>query len=99
MSLGYARTVSPNRVTLGSELTLNAASLEAQAACGAEFALKQSKVGLTVDSAGKMASTIETSLSPAAKLLFSAEMQLGWEQPAQGPRDQFKFGYGLQIGQ
>lgn len=98
VSLGYARVVSPNRVTVGAELSAAPATGDATFAAGAEFALKQSRVGLAVDGGGKLQSTVEAALSPAAKLLFSAEVQLGWEATPGKPRDAFKFGYGLQIG-
>ncbi|KAH8062086.1 hypothetical protein JL720_13290 [Aureococcus anophagefferens] len=69
-------------------------------AAGAEFALKQSRVNVAVDGNGKMASVVETQLSPAAKLTFSADMQLGYNDAEPGKhRDHFKFGYALQIGQ
>ena len=45
-----------------------------------------------------MQSCVEAVLSPATKLLFSAEMTLGWAAEPGKPRDSFKFGYGLQIG-
>ena len=98
VSLGYARVVSPNRVTVGAELQAAPATGDATFAAGAEFALKQSRVGIAVDGGGKLQSTVEAALSPAAKLLFSAEVQLGWDAQPGKPRDQFKFGYGLQIG-
>ena len=99
LALSYARVVSPNRVTLGTELVLQAAG-EATMAAGAEFNLKQSRVNLSVDGNGKMASVVETQLSPAAKLTFSADMQLSLNEAEPGKaRDHFKFGYALQIGQ
>ena len=96
--MGYARTVSPNRVTLGTELNVAPATGDASFSAGAEFALKQSRVNLAVDGSGRMQSCVEAVLSPAAKLLFSAEMTLGWAAEPGKPRDSFKFGYGLQIG-
>ena len=98
LALGYARTVSPNRVTLGTELNVAPATGDASFSAGAEFALKQSRVNLAVDGSGRMQSCVEAVLSPAAKLLFSAEMTLGWAAEPGKPRDSFKFGYGLQIG-
>ena len=99
LAFSYARVVSPQRVTLGAELVVQAGG-EATYAAGAEFALKQSRVNVAVDGNGKMASVVETQLSPAAKLTFSADMQLGYNDAEPGKhRDHFKFGYALQIGQ
>ncbi|KAJ8603795.1 hypothetical protein CTAYLR_000202 [Chrysophaeum taylorii] len=101
LAIQYHRTVSPGRVQLGSELALQPATGEAQMAAGAEFSLKQSRINLSVDGTGKMQSIVETTLSPAAKLTFSAEMHLGvggGDEPGK-PRDSYKFGYALQIGQ
>ena len=98
LALGYARTVSPNRVTLGTELNVAPATGDATYSAGAEFALKQSRVNLAIDGTGRMQSCVEAVLSPVAKLLFSAEMTLGWAAEQGKPRDSFKFGYGLQIG-
>ena len=53
---------------------------------------------MAVEGSGKMSSTVEATLSPAAKLLFSAEAALGWDAEPGKPRDSFKWGYGLQIG-
>ena len=100
LSFFYHRTVTPGRVLLGTELAVQPSTLEAQMAAGAEFTLKQSKVNLAIDGSGRMHSLVETSLSPAAKLTFSAEMQLGANgQDDKSQRDMYKFGYGLQIGQ
>lgn len=99
LSFQYHRTVSPGRVQLGSELAVQPFTGEAQMATGAEFSLKQSRINLSVDGSGKMQSLIETVLSPAAKLTFSAEMHLGGADDAVKPRDSYKFGYALQIGQ
>lgn len=99
LSLQYHRTVSPGRVQLGTELALQPFTGESQMATGAEFSLKQSRINLCVESSGKMQSVVETTLSPAAKLTFSAEMHLNSSDGEKGPRDTYKFGYALQIGQ
>mmetsp|Transcript_2454 Transcript_2454/g.9399 ORF Transcript_2454/g.9399 Transcript_2454/m.9399 type:complete len:357 (+) Transcript_2454:42-1112(+) len=101
LSLLYHRVVSPGRVQLASELAVQPATGEAQMAAGAEFALKQSRVNLALDGQGKCSTTVETTLSPAAKLTFSAEMHVGGggTDDLGKPRDLYKFGYGLQIGQ
>ena len=95
----YARVVSPNRVSVGAELNAAPAAGDALVTCGAEFNLKQSRICLAVDGNGKMQSLAEATLSPAAKLTFSAEMQLGMADEPGKHRDSFKFGYALQIGQ
>lgn len=96
----YARVVSPNRVSVGAELNASpGAGGDALMTCGAEFNLKQSRICVAVDGNGKMQSICEATLSPAAKLTFSAEMLLGMAEEPGKHRDQFKFGYALQIGQ
>ena len=57
------------------------------------------RICVAVDGNGKMQSICEATLSPAAKLTFSAEMLLGMAEEPGKHRDQFKFGYALQIGQ
>ena len=104
LSFFYHRTVTPGRVHLGTELAVQPSTLDAQMSAGAEFILKQSKLNLAVDGNGRMSSVVETTLSPAAKLSFSAEMLLGSGSTPGGGDDKskpdsYKFGYGLQIGQ
>mmetsp|Transcript_14332 Transcript_14332/g.19159 ORF Transcript_14332/g.19159 Transcript_14332/m.19159 type:complete len:322 (+) Transcript_14332:32-997(+) len=101
LSFLYHRIVTPGRVQLASELALQPSTGESQMAAGAEFNLKQSRINLALDGSGKMTSTVETTLSPSARLSFSAEMHLGGGQPDElgRGRDVYKFGYGLHIGQ
>jgi len=93
LNLHYKRVVTPNRVTLGAELTCSPFTLESQVAFGAEFQLTRSKVALAVDGTGKLQTVLETKLGMAAgspSLNFSAEVDHG--------NDAMKFGYGLNIG-
>jgi len=93
LNLHYKRVVTPNRVTLGAELTCSPVTLESQVVFGAEFQLTRSKVALAVDGSGKLQSVLETKLGMAPgspSLSFSAEVDHG--------NDAMKFGYGLNIG-
>ena len=71
---GAVTTVSPNRVTLGTELNVAPATGDASFSAGAEFALKQSRVNLAVDGSGRMQSASRRSCRRPPALLFSAEM-------------------------
>jgi len=93
LNLHYKRVVTPNRVTLGAELTCSPFTLESQVMFGAEFQLTRSKVALAVDGNGKLQTVLETKLGMAPgspSLNFSAEVDHG--------NDAMKFGYGLNIG-
>jgi len=93
LNLHYKRVVTPNRVTLGAELTCSPVTLESQVVFGAEFQLTRSKVALAVDGTGKLQTVLETKLGMAPgspSLSFSAEVDHG--------NDAMKFGYGLNIG-
>ncbi|KAK7232887.1 mitochondrial protein translocase [Aureococcus anophagefferens] len=98
LAFSYARVVSPQRVTLGAELVVQAGG-EAATPLAPSQALKQSRVNVAVDGNGKMASVVETQLSPAAKLTFSADMQLGYNDAEPGKHRDRKFRYARQIGQ
>lgn len=92
LNLYYRRIVTPNRVTLASELTVTP-TFESQLTFGAEFKLQRSKVGLAVDGTGKIQSVIETKLGMAPgspTLSLNAEIDHG--------KDSMKFGYGLNVG-
>jgi len=56
---------------------------------GAEFNLKQSKVSTVIDGGGAIKTVLEAKLGPQQTLTFSAEMD--------HMKDQFKFGYGINI--
>jgi len=93
LNLHYKRVVTPNRVTLGAELTCSPFTLESQVMFGAEFQLTRSKVALAVDGNGKLQTVLETKLGMAPgspSLNFSAEVDHG--------NDAMKFGYGLNMG-
>jgi mitochondrial import receptor subunit TOM40 len=92
LGLHYKRIVTPNRVTLGAELNVDAA-LQSTVSLGGEFNLTRSKVNFAVDGTGKIQSLLEAKLGMgqgAPTLNFSAECDYA--------SDSMKFGYGLNIG-
>jgi mitochondrial import receptor subunit TOM40 len=92
LTLNYKRVVTPNRVTLGAELTANPASLESAVLLGAEFQWARSKLAVTVDGTGKMQSSLESKLGKEPgqpKLSLCAELD--------HMKDEMRFGYGLSI--
>jgi mitochondrial import receptor subunit TOM40 len=92
LGLHYKRIVTPNRVTLGAELNVDAA-LQSTVSVGGEFNLTRSKVNFAVDGTGKIQSLLEAKLGMgqgAPTLNFSAECDYA--------NDSMKFGYGLNIG-
>lgn len=92
LGLYYKRVVTPNRVTLGAELNVDAA-LQSSVAIGGEFNFTRSKVNLVVDGTGKIQSLVEAKLGMgqgAPTLGFSAECDYA--------NDAMKFGYGINIG-
>jgi len=94
LSLLYKRVVTPNRVTLGAELTcFPLASPESTVNFGAEFQLLRSKMNVTVDGNGKVCSLLEAKLGTmhgSPTLNFSGELDY--------MKDSMKFGYGITIG-
>lgn len=92
LNLHYKRVVTPNRVTLGAELSMTP-TLESQVVFGGEFNLTRSKVAMTVDGTGKIQSSLEAKLGrvPGVPTLnFNADVDFA--------NDSMKFGYGLNIG-
>jgi len=92
LNFSYKRAVTPNRVTLGAELSMQP-SLESAVTFGAEFNLARSRFAMAVDGEGKIQSNLETALGMAPgspKLNFNAEVDFG--------KDSMVFGYGLNIG-
>jgi len=90
MSLNYKKTVTRERVALGAELQFSPATMDSAVSLGAEVNLKQSKFQTVVDGTGVIKTTLETSLGPQAKLIFSSEVD--------HLKDSYKFGYGMNIG-
>lgn len=92
LNLGYKRVVTPNRVTLGADLSMTP-DLQSTVTLGAEFNLSRSRFACAVDGEGKIQSNLETALGMAPgspKLNFSAEVDY--------QKDSMVFGYGLNIG-
>jgi len=94
LSLLYKRVVTPNRVTLGAELTcFPMMSPESTVSFGAEFQLLRSKMNLSVDGNGKVSSLLEAKLGTmhgSPSLNFSGELDYA--------KDTMKFGYGITLG-
>jgi len=92
LTLNYKRAVTPNRVTLGAELSCDPMTLQSHCVLGAEFKFNRSKLHVTVDGNAKMQSVLETPLGKEPgqpKLSLSAELD--------HLNDDMKFGYGLTI--
>lgn len=92
VTLNYKRVVTPQRVTLGAELTANPFTLDSAVLLGAEFNWSRSKLGVTLDGKGKMQSVLETKLGKEPgqpKLSLSADLD--------HLNDEMRFGYGLTI--
>jgi len=90
MNLYYLRKVIPNRLTLGAELSTKMATMDSEVTLCAEFQLKQSRYVCTVAGNGRIANVLETRITPNIMLSFSGEVLHS--------KDQYKFGYGLTIG-
>jgi len=93
LNLHYKRVVTPNRVTLGAELSCSPFALESEAIFGAEFQMTRSKVSLAVDGHGKVQSIVEAKLgmSPGSPTLnLSADVDHA--------KNVLRFGYGLNVG-
>ena len=91
-TLNYKRVVTPNRVTLGSELSFSPMTLDSNLLLGAEFKLNRSKISLCVDGTLRIKSLLEAKLgmTPGSPTLsFSADM----DHFAQ----EMKFGYGINV--
>ena len=92
LNVNYKRVVTPNRVTLGAELSCNPMSLESQVVLGAEFKWSRSKLQVAIDGTAKMQSVLETKLGKEPgqpTLSLSAELD--------HLKDEMRFGYGLNI--
>jgi len=92
LTLNYKRTVTPQRVTMGAELSCDPMTLQSHCAVGAEFRFQRSKLHVVVDGNAKMQSVFETSLGKEPgqpKLSLSAELD--------HLKDEMRFGYGLAI--
>lgn len=92
VSLSYKRVVTPNRVSLGADLSFDPLSLQSQVMLGAEFKLTRSKLNFCVDGSAHIQSTLETKLGMmqgAPSLSFSADVD--------HMKEDMKFGYGLNF--
>jgi hypothetical protein len=89
IALMYTRRVNPNRVHLSTELKV-APDGQTAMACGAEYMLRQAKLQMSFDSNMALKSSLETTAMPGVKIQLSAEINHG--------SDEFKCGYGLQLG-
>jgi mitochondrial import receptor subunit TOM40 len=91
LTMNYKRIVTPNRVTLGAEMSCSPFSLDSQVLVGAEFKLTRSKVSLCVDGEGRIQSVVEAKLGmgSAPTIQFSGELD--------HPKNVLRFGYGINI--
>ena len=91
LTLNYKRIVTPNRVTLGAELSCSPTSLESQVLLGAEFKLTRSKVAICIDGDGRIQSNVEAKLGMggAPTIQFSGELD--------HVKNLMRFGYGLNM--
>ena len=92
LTASYQRVVTPNRVTVGTELQCNPFSLDSQVSVAGEFQLLRSKINLAVDGEGRIQSLLETKLGrgpQVPRLSFSADMDHA--------KSQMKFGFGLSV--
>lgn len=93
LSVNYKRVVTPNRVTLATELQCSPMTLDSQVMVGAEVNLQRSKMNVCVDGTGRIQSTLETKLGMAPgspTLSFAGEVDHS--------KNVMRFGYGLNIG-
>jgi len=94
LSLLYKKVVTPNRVTLGAELTcFPLMAPETEVSFGAEFQLLRSKMNVSVDGNGKVSTVLEAKLGTmhgSPSLNFCGELDYA--------KDSMKFGYGITIG-
>lgn len=93
LTLHYKKDITPKRVAIGAELSLNAMSLQSQAMVGAEFNLTRSKIAMCIDGGGKIQSTVQASLGMAQNspaITFTGEVDHA--------KDLMRFGFGLSIG-
>jgi mitochondrial import receptor subunit TOM40 len=91
LTLNYKRVVTPNRVTLGAELSCSPSTLQSQVLVGAEFKLTRSKVAIVVDGDMRIQSTVEAKLGMggAPTIQFAGELD--------HLKNVLRFGYGLNI--
>jgi mitochondrial import receptor subunit TOM40 len=90
--LNYKRVVTPNRLTLGAELTFSPITLDSQFVAAAEFKWQRSKLNLAIDGGGRIQSLLEAKygMGPGSPtLMFSADMD--------HLKDEMKFGCGITI--
>jgi mitochondrial import receptor subunit TOM40 len=85
----YVHRVNP-RVSLAAELFWDTRSRESYVTAGYKFDLRSATVIGQVTSLGKVAALLEEKLSPGVSFLLSGEID-HWQQ-------QYKFGFGLQVG-
>ncbi|CAN0157354.1 unnamed protein product [Discosporangium mesarthrocarpum] len=92
----YLRRVVPGRVQFGCQYTGQLANPEAsEMAVGGEFSLRQSKVSASLNSAGKVDSSVEVKLGtfPTLPMTLSLTGQLDHAE------NKSRFGFGLSVGQ
>nr|CCA19543.1 Mitochondrial Protein Translocase (MPT) Family puta [Albugo laibachii Nc14] len=89
LQLQYLRKIQGHRMKYGSELTYNYRSGESNATMGGQFEIGASRLSMSLDQSGRVASSVETHVLPNFLLTLAAE--------AFPAKSDFKFGYGAQI--
>ncbi|KAL0586918.1 hypothetical protein ABG067_003538 [Albugo candida] len=89
LQLQYLRKIQGHRMKYGSELTYNHHSGESHATMGGQFEIGASRLSMSLDQTGRVASSVETHVLPNFLLTLAAE--------AFPAKSDFKFGYGAQI--
>lgn len=85
----YVHRINP-RVAFATELFIDARTRDSHATFGYRFDLKSATVIGHVDSAGKVAATLEERINPALSLILSGELDHA--------KQDYKFGFGVNIG-
>lgn len=87
----YTRSAS-KRATMATQLTYNTEQKQALCKVGYEFNLRTSRICGSIDTTGRILSTMECRVPPSpVTVLFAAEMA--------ALRNEYRFGVGVQIGQ
>uniref|UniRef100_A0A6U5EBE6 Uncharacterized protein n=1 Tax=Corethron hystrix TaxID=216773 RepID=A0A6U5EBE6_9STRA len=90
LTAAYRRAVTPGRVVIGTELSINPGTLEATVTTGMEVTLRQGRVNCAADGTGKFQTVVETTVMPGTKLSLCGEADHG--------KGAFRFGYGFSVG-
>ena len=90
VSLSYLQRVN-EKVSLASEFMYNLNAREANASFGYDYVLRQCRLRGRVDTDGKIAALLEERVNVGVTFLLSAEVDY--------PKKDYKFGFGLTVGE